>query len=225
MGFYTYMHARADDGQVFYIGKGKGRRAWSTAGRSVWWRNVVQKHGLEVRLLAEWPDEASAFSHEQLLIDVFRERGAPLVNLTRGGEGATGRVPTEQHRARISLAMRGKKASAETREKLRAARRSRVISLKTRQRQSVALKGRVVSEATRARMSAAQKGKQTRLGQTNTLEHRARISAAAYRVAPKFLEQGQMLTAREWAVQLGVHRNTVDNRVRRGLLPSGAQKQ
>jgi hypothetical protein len=29
-GFYTYMHMRQSDGQVFYVGKGRGGRANST---------------------------------------------------------------------------------------------------------------------------------------------------------------------------------------------------
>ena len=28
--FYVYLHHRADSKEVFYVGKGSGRRAWST---------------------------------------------------------------------------------------------------------------------------------------------------------------------------------------------------
>jgi len=43
--FYVYAHFRATDGSCFYIGKGNGRRAFATQGRSKYWKNIVAKHG------------------------------------------------------------------------------------------------------------------------------------------------------------------------------------
>jgi hypothetical protein len=44
MVFYTYVHHRADDGKVFYVGKGKGSamkgRPWSEAQRAAQARRV-----------------------------------------------------------------------------------------------------------------------------------------------------------------------------------------
>lgn len=40
--FYTYAHYRADQPErgPFYIGKGKGPRAWKVNGRSEWWNRT-----------------------------------------------------------------------------------------------------------------------------------------------------------------------------------------
>ena len=47
--FYTYFHTRNDTGKVFYVGKGKGRRAHEP-GRNPHWKNIVAKHGCEIKL-------------------------------------------------------------------------------------------------------------------------------------------------------------------------------
>jgi hypothetical protein len=86
--FYTYIHRRVSDSKVFYVGKGSGGRAWSTRGRNRYWHRTVEKHGLDVVVVAGWLDEASAFSHERLLIACMRDLNQPIVNGTDGGEGA-----------------------------------------------------------------------------------------------------------------------------------------
>lgn len=101
MSFYTYIHFRESDGLPYYAGKGKDRRAWSHKGRSEYWKRTTNKHGKRVEIAAKWPTEADAFEHEKFLIACFRDLGYPLVNLTDGGEGPSGHVHTEEHKARI----------------------------------------------------------------------------------------------------------------------------
>jgi hypothetical protein len=105
--FYTYAHYRADQPErgPFYIGKGTGPRAWKTSGtgRSKWWQRIVAKHGLKVEILAPWPTEDDAYSHERLMIECFRDLG-DLVNLTSGGDGL--RDPDGSIRARIGSKIR-----------------------------------------------------------------------------------------------------------------------
>ena len=46
--FYTYVHVRLDTNKVFYVGKGKLRRAYSKQHRNKYWNNVVNKCGYKV---------------------------------------------------------------------------------------------------------------------------------------------------------------------------------
>jgi len=103
--FFVYVHRRADDGTVFYVGKGtvkRGRceRAFERFGRSRYWNAVVAKHGFEVEVVAHFMVESDSHAFECALI---REYGrSRLVNLTAGGEGSVGIVVSPQARAKLS---------------------------------------------------------------------------------------------------------------------------
>ena len=65
-----------------------------------------------------------------------------LRNLTDGGEGALGVVPSTETRKRMSAAQAGRKHTAETRAKMSAAQKGRVVSEESRQLMSEQRKGR-----------------------------------------------------------------------------------
>jgi hypothetical protein len=113
MLFYTYMHRRADDLKPFYIGKGKGGRARSKANRNPHWLRTASKHGLVVEVIANWPTEREAFEHERFLIKCFRDIGYKLVNMSDGGEGQSGWVPSKETRQKISASTTGRRLSPE----------------------------------------------------------------------------------------------------------------
>ena len=80
---YVYGHYKADTGELFYIGKGTGSRAWCKDSRNPYWKNIVKKHGLEVRILEDNLTDAEALDKEKQLIE---EIGLDnLANLTEGG--------------------------------------------------------------------------------------------------------------------------------------------
>lgn len=107
MKFYTYAHYRLSDNSVFYIGKGKGSRAYSADPRNPFWSNVVRKHGFKAEILAVWDTEQEAFEHEKFLIACFRkDLKIVLCNLTDGGEGRSGFTNTAEVRAAHSKLMR-----------------------------------------------------------------------------------------------------------------------
>lgn len=118
MNFYTYIHRRESDNAIFYVGKGKGRRAWTQDGRNSRWNRTVAKHGHKVEICAEWPTEAEAIEHEIFLISCFRDIGCQLVNMTDGGEGMAGYSPTPETRKKLSVA--SKRTSATPEAKMRA---------------------------------------------------------------------------------------------------------
>ena len=196
--YYTYMHTRNDTGRPFYVGKGKRDRAHSTGGRNSYWRNIASKCGYAVHILAHWPTESEAFSHEKLLISSFRDMGVELVNMTNGGEGFDGvvisedarnrareklknRLFTEAHRQRISQAKTGAKRPDN-------AERNRVASAK--------LKGQKlnISAQERSRRSAAGKVH----GRENASQMWAQMTADE-RQRRSLLAREQML--RVWAAR------------------------
>lgn len=99
MKYYTYTHA-TPSGDVFYVGKGSGHRAYSTKTRPLAWRQKVAEHdGITIKIVSRFALEADAFSHEMALIEMHREAGAALLNLTSGGRGVLDYCQTEELRA------------------------------------------------------------------------------------------------------------------------------
>lgn len=87
-GFYVYLHRRATDGRVFYVGKGKGRRAWSRVARSNHWHNTSKKNGIIVDIYRDGLSDSCALTLEVILIGLLGIEN--LVNQTLGGEGMSG---------------------------------------------------------------------------------------------------------------------------------------
>lgn len=102
---YVYQHRRADDGNVFYVGKGsvnRGQcsRAHERLGRSKWWQRVAAKHGYIVEIVAFFRDEKDALDYERTAIAQHGRQN--LVNLTDGGEGCVGLIPGKETRGKLS---------------------------------------------------------------------------------------------------------------------------
>ena len=98
--YYVYAHVKPN-GDVFYIGKGKGRRAKETRYRTKYWLNVVNKYGYEIVMLAENLTCEEALAKEKELIAAYKTK-VKLVNLTDGGEGMSGYVMSEETKRKIS---------------------------------------------------------------------------------------------------------------------------
>jgi hypothetical protein len=90
-GYYVYLHRDRATGDVFYVGKGCGKRAWDTSSRHQLWEERVSslKGGWEVELAVEDLSEIEAFELEAHLVE---EHGGPasaggnLTNWHPGGE-------------------------------------------------------------------------------------------------------------------------------------------
>jgi len=106
--FFTYAHYKPEGG-LFYIGKGKRRRAYDMYKRNSNWHNIVNKYGRpHVELLARWDTEIEALDHEKLLISCFRDMGFILANQSDGGEGTSGYKHTPEQREKNRQAKLGK---------------------------------------------------------------------------------------------------------------------
>ena len=89
--FYAYVHAKPD-GSIFYVGKGKGDRAYDFCKRSEYHKRISNKYGKNAILVGkmECSSEEVAFDLERGLIKCLRRMGAVLTNQTDGGEGTSG---------------------------------------------------------------------------------------------------------------------------------------
>jgi hypothetical protein len=84
--YYVYLH-KTKDGVPFYVGKGKGRRAYST-NRNDSWKELVSSIGeYDVEIRYKGLSEEDSFAIEKRLI---AEIGlGNLTNMTNGGEGGS----------------------------------------------------------------------------------------------------------------------------------------
>ena len=71
-----------------------------------WLRKRIAEGRVAIKLLEYVPAGADWAARERYWINRFRAEGHDILNLTDGGEGLAGYVPTEQHRARIAAALR-----------------------------------------------------------------------------------------------------------------------
>ncbi len=141
--FYVYEHWRPDTNQCFYVGKGRGSRARHSANRRAHWDNIVSKlkrEGLrlEIRYVMKGLTNEQAVALEIERIAYWRAMGVVLVNNTDGGEGRPGSVHSKEVKNKISLALTGRKLSAEHAAKV---------------------KSRTITDEWRANISAARLGK------------------------------------------------------------------
>ena len=181
--FYVYAHYKTGEKDIpFYIGKGFGERAYKKSGkdRNKWWHNIVNKHGREVRLLAENLSENDAFWLETHLIGMFGRAdlgNGPLVNLTNGGEGNSGRISKLKGSKRpiefvnkTAKSNTGKKRTLEQRKTMSDSRRGYRASEETKMKQSVSMKGkntkkgRKLADSTKVKIGNASRGNTYRRG-------------------------------------------------------------
>jgi len=107
--FYVYQHVKADNGEVFYVGKGMGRRAYDSYHRSKYWKNIVAKHGFNVEFVKVGISEPESLKLEISTIEEYRRRGLKIINMTDGGDGTSGYTHTEEHKRMMSMALSGEK--------------------------------------------------------------------------------------------------------------------
>jgi hypothetical protein len=123
--FYVYLHRKATTGEVFYVGKGRGRRAWKAHNetRSALWLQVVAKHGLIVEIAQDGLQEWYAHELECELISLHGRRDTghgQLVNFTDGGDGASGCKSSESKKQKLSEHFKGKKRPPDVCAKIKA---------------------------------------------------------------------------------------------------------
>lgn len=99
--YYVYVHRRADDARIFYVGKGSHPdRATERSSRNRHWQAIVAKHGLTVELVAHFETDALSQQMERDLIAWYGREN--LANMTDGGDGCAGIIPSKETREKLS---------------------------------------------------------------------------------------------------------------------------
>jgi hypothetical protein len=214
--FYVYalIDPRHKKGNVFYIGKGTCTKSASAERNQIHLRRCIAgkhynaklqnkikkilKRGLVygVEFLFSTANEQECLDKEMFYIAFFGRK--TLTNLTDGGEGISGLIRTESHKAKISTALmgnsngkgskgnKGQHHSKESAAKISGALKGRPAHNKgipspygTGAKISAALKGRVPSPEHRRNISLAKTGKSNaNKDRPLSKEHRAALSVA-----------------------------------------------
>lgn len=128
-----------------------------TRGRNKYWHNIVNKHGYTIDFYATGLQEWYAFELEVQLIAYYGREN--LCNMSDGGEGPSGCIPSEETRKKQSIAMFGIKKSEETKRNMSIAQKGRTLTEDHRKKISIKLTGKKISEKRRLDMVAASVGR------------------------------------------------------------------
>lgn len=176
-----YIGITTKTAEVRFKGHEQALRTAKTNGPMLYraWR----KHGAPALTVLAIVEDEDLFETERRAISVFGTLSPGGYNLTEGGEagcsqhpevrakiGAASRNPSDETRAKLSAAGRGKKMSPEAIAKRSAARRGKKRSPEAVAKTNAANRGRKHSAEARARMSVAKRNP--------SAETRAKISAA-----------------------------------------------
>jgi len=119
--YYVYMFLR-EDGTPYYIGKGKGNRAYQKRKKGIKRPVDIQR----IQIVHSNLTENEAFDKEKKLISEYGRKDLNtgiLLNRTNGGDGASGAIVkgrklSLEARKRISECQKGRKAKVETKERM-----------------------------------------------------------------------------------------------------------
>lgn len=181
--YFLYRHIRPDTNQPFYIGIGSKKESKSLKvefkrafefdpdKRSQFWYRIFEKCNkqIDVEIIYETDSWDCAKEKEKEFIRLYGRRDlgkGHLVNMTDGGDGTLGSIPSEKTRKQISDANKGKsrgkgrKATPEARANMSKAQKGNHSALGVKR-----------SEETKRKMSLSQKGKPKKNGKGKGWHH------------------------------------------------------
>lgn len=176
---YIYKITNLTNGKI-YIGKhstdnlddgylGSGKRL----------KYAIRKYGIEnfeKEIIAFCYTEDELNRQERFYIRDFNSMDSSVgYNLTKGGDGVSGLLRTEE----TKLKMRGKIRTEDYKQKMSDLKKGHIVSKETKKKISESHKGKTFSEETRKKISESKKGRTSnRKGVTLTEETRLKMSIA-----------------------------------------------
>ena len=140
--YYVYAYLRKSDLTPYYIGKGKGPRAWAKQ------HNVIVPEDYNRIVIVESNlSDIGALAIERRLIEWYGRKDlgtGTLRNMSAGGDGAEGRIQTEQTRKLIGEANKRRVWTEESKNKLRLHNQNKKQTPEANLKRSQTLKGRKV---------------------------------------------------------------------------------
>jgi hypothetical protein len=179
---YVYAHSLATTGEIFYIGKGSAKRAWSHYSRSKRWHNKVKKHGYDVHILEHHQDLNTAYQRENELVLEGFALGLPLVNMNYGGSGNRGLKHSKQTREKRNASLKNTWKCPQRRAALSAAQVKSHSNPEVKARRCAAMKGIVKHESWRKALSVSLTGKEKSVEHKSSLGKSMHSKFSAFKV-------------------------------------------
>jgi group I intron endonuclease len=185
--FYTYAYLR-EDGTPYYIGKGKGNRAYRRRNKGI----KPPKDKTRIIFLKQNLIEEEAFKHEIYMISVFgrKDLGTGILhNRTGGGDGCSGAIRSEETKQKMSEALKGRIFTEEHKKNIGKSSKGRIFTEETRKKMSNSHLGKLVgekhswygkkhTEETKKQLSELNRGSNNYFyGKTHTKEAKQKMSS------------------------------------------------
>lgn len=94
--FYVYKWIDKDSKEVFYVGKGCGKRYKDTSNRNKYFMDYINTHNVESLIVKYFDTEDEAFAYELELTTHYKNLGQCKCSLMTGGYGGYSKVWTKE---------------------------------------------------------------------------------------------------------------------------------
>lgn len=123
--FYNYIWYIVEPYEVFYVGKGSGKRYKQINNRNKFFKDMYNTHKCDVKIVKKHLSEEEAFENEKRLIKWYKEHtNYRLTNQTDGGDGSSGYKCSYKTKEKLSKINKAKWEDKEFYERMLKIRRN-----------------------------------------------------------------------------------------------------